>query len=314
MGARTGVMVLLAGVFLSTSSAEAAPAAARDGALRVTPAKARAGDAVVVRVDADPDAPSPAVVVAGRKLQLHAVRGGHEGIFAIPLEEKADTVRVRVSGDDATSVELPVEPREQQDVAVEVEEIFVDPPKDVRVQIERDQAAVARAYRDGPDELVTRRPFIWPRARRITGHFGDRRLFNGTVNSVHEGTDLAGAVGDPVRAANDGVVVLSEDLFYSGKTVIVGHGAGVYSAYLHLGGLGPEVGTQVRRGQLIGKVGETGRTTGPHLHFAIHADGRYIDPESFMRLRLSPATGGAVAADRADATTRRSGRRARSAR
>lgn len=311
------------GVWLMVLAASTATAAgAAESRVRVVPQKARMGDAVLVTVTqgrgaakarvggeaasarlggrpggdsaGDPAAdagPAPSLTVGTRKVQLHPVRGGYQGLVAIPLDEKAETLDVRAGSTTAAAdgdVKLTVLPRESPEVAIDVEEIFVDPPTDVRRRIEEDEGVIAKAYRAGPDDLLVRRPFAWPRARKISGRFGDRRVFNGRVNSVHQGTDLAGPVGSAVRAANDGTVVLSRELFYSGNTVIVAHGAGVYTAYLHLASLGAEVGTSVRRGELVGKVGETGRTTGAHLHFGVHVDGRYVDPESFMRLPLRP--------------------------
>jgi murein DD-endopeptidase MepM/ murein hydrolase activator NlpD len=112
-------------------------------------------------------------------------------------------------------------------------------------------------------------------------------MFNGKKQSQHYGTDLAGAVGAPVEATNDGLVVLARDCFASGKSIAVAHGGGLFSVYFHLSAIDVRPGDRVRRGQAIGKVGQTGRVTGPHLHFGMKVGDLYVDPESVYRLALS---------------------------
>src|SRR5690606_28296371 len=111
-------------------------------------------------------------------------------------------------------------------------------------------------------------------------------VFNGSLASVHYGLDLRGAVGAPIHAANAGVVVMVRDCFTSGNTVIVDHGAGLYTLYFHLSRFDVTEGQRVERGQLLGAVGSTGRVTGPHLHWSVHVDGRYVDPQRLLELAL----------------------------
>jgi murein DD-endopeptidase MepM/ murein hydrolase activator NlpD len=127
---------------------------------------------------------------------------------------------------------------------------------------------------------------VWPRAGKVTSGYGEQRRFNDTLESVHEGVDLLAPVGAGVRAANDGVVVVSRDCFNSGQTIFIDHGGGLFTGYFHLSEMQVQEGQRVRRGQRIGKVGNTGRSSAPHLHFAVRADGRYVDPQAFMKLRL----------------------------
>ena len=116
--------------------------------------------------------------------------------------------------------------------------------------------------------------------------FGDKRVFNGKMQSQHYGVDLDGAVGAPIIAAQDGEVVLVRHCYTSGRTVLLYHGAGVYSAYFHMSRTRVRAGQRVRRGQRIGDVGKTGRVTGPHLHFSMRVDGLYVDPASVLALDL----------------------------
>jgi len=128
------------------------------------------------------------------------------------------------------------------------------------------------------------KPFIHPRESRITSGFGRGREFNGTVTSRHMGTDFAGATGDPVRAANRGVVRIVGRFYLGGNVIYVDHGAGLTSAYLHLSRQLVAEGDTVHRGEVIGKVGATGRVTGPHLHLIVRYGRVTVDPLSLFAI------------------------------
>lgn len=275
-------------------TALAAGSAAAEMTVEVTPRSARPGDAVLVTVKGVSRTAATSDAVAAhledRPIQLWPIRGGVQGVAALPTAPaELGELAVKVAaGDTEVRKTITVRPRELDEVELAVEEIFVDPPPDVRRVIEDDRAAIAQAYTGGAELPVVRRPFAWPRARVITARFGQHRMFNGTLNSRHEGTDLAGKPGDLVRAANHGTVVLSRELFYSGRTVLIDHGAGIYTGYFHLSVANVAEGDVIERGRPIGEVGATGRVTGPHLHYAVRVGGQYVDPESFMRLPLKP--------------------------
>jgi murein DD-endopeptidase MepM/ murein hydrolase activator NlpD len=128
-------------------------------------------------------------------------------------------------------------------------------------------------------------PFARPRPGRITSVFGTGREFNGAVTSRHMGTDFAGAVGAPIRAANRGIVALTGRFFLGGNVVYLDHGDGLTSAYLHMSRIDVAEGDTVSRGQIIGRVGATGRVTGPHLHWIVRYGTITVDPESVLRLK-----------------------------
>jgi murein DD-endopeptidase MepM/ murein hydrolase activator NlpD len=127
--------------------------------------------------------------------------------------------------------------------------------------------------------------FVRPRPGRVTSPFGGGREFNGVVQSRHMGTDLAGVVGAPIRAMNRGVVALVGDFYLGGRVVYVDHGAGLTSAYLHMSRRLVSKGDTVRAGQVIGRVGATGRVTGPHLHWIVRYGGVTVDPVSVFSVR-----------------------------
>ncbi len=146
----------------------------------------------------------------------------------------------------------------------------------------------ARSRRVTSEALAT--PRLWhdrftaPRQARITSTFGIGRVFNGQLRSRHLGIDYDGDVGDPIRAANRGVVALVGKLYYSGGTVYVNHGGGLVTGYFHMSRTLVSVGDTVERGQLIGRVGQSGRVTGPHLHWSVRVGPTSVDGRSLLML------------------------------
>lgn len=115
---------------------------------------------------------------------------------------------------------------------------------------------------------------------RISGHFGNRRIFNQQIKAGHSGTDYAQPINTPVIAIADGKVALThEDMFLSGKTILIDHGYGLFASYSHLNRIDVQAGQTVKQGQIIGKIGQTGRATGPHLHFTFTWHNTRLDPE-----------------------------------
>ncbi len=151
-----------------------------------------------------------------------------------------------------------------------------------------------KAAREQAATLVSdgwRQSFQWPAIGRVSGAFGAQRVYNGEKGSYHTGEDIAVPTGTPVRAPADGVVVLAatgDPFTLEGHLLMVAHGMGLDSAFLHLSHIDVAVGDHVRRGQVIGESGMTGRATGPHLHWALTWRGERIDP----KLVAGPMTGG----------------------
>jgi murein DD-endopeptidase MepM/ murein hydrolase activator NlpD len=131
--------------------------------------------------------------------------------------------------------------------------------------------------------------FLRPRPARVTSRFGSGRLFNGRVSSSHLGIDYRGKVGEPIYAANRGVVALVDSFFLAGNVVYVNHGNGIVTGYFHMSQQEVAAGDTVERGQEIGLVGATGRVTGPHLHWSARFGALTIDPADLLSLR-SPFT------------------------
>ncbi|MGD9850401.1 MAG: M23 family metallopeptidase [Nitrospirales bacterium] len=129
-------------------------------------------------------------------------------------------------------------------------------------------------------------PFLEPVAGKITGVFGSRRVINGQPRRPHTGEDIAAPTGTPVLAINTGNVVLAVDHFFSGKGVVLDHGLGLFSMYFHLSEIEVKTGQPVQKGEAIGKVGASGRATGPHLHWGIRLNGSRVNPFALTNLPL----------------------------
>lgn len=154
-----------------------------------------------------------------------------------------------------------------------------------RARIARENAlarAVGTRAHDSPPRWTG--AFLQPRTSRVTSRFGTGRAFNGAVASRHLGVDFAGAVGAPIRAANRGVVALVDTFFLAGRVIYIDHGGGVVTGYFHLSEPLVSVGDTVTRGQTIGRVGATGRVTGPHLHWTARYGTRTVDPLDLIEI------------------------------
>lgn len=167
-----------------------------------------------------------------------------------------------------------------------VEPKYVQPPKEAlsRIEKEREKRALLFGHLSAPPTWEL--PFQRPVNGTISGSFGARRIFNNIPKSPHLGTDFRGAIGTPIRALTDGRVVLAEDHYYSGNAVYIDHGQGVLSMYGHLSEITVQKGEFVKKGDIIGKVGMTGRVTGPHLHLSLYIQGVSVDVIPFMEKEL----------------------------
>jgi murein DD-endopeptidase MepM/ murein hydrolase activator NlpD len=171
-------------------------------------------------------------------------------------------------------------------VALSVEGKFTEPNPEQQKQIEAGQQ-IKKEYlnRVTPDREWSG-SFSAPAAAGISDVFGSERIFNGKTSSPHLGLDFRVPSGTPVAAMNDGTVLLARPLYFEGNFVVIDHGQGLLTLYLHLSEFKVKEGEQVKRGQIIGLSGGTGRATGPHLHVAVRWQGTYLDPAALIRLQL----------------------------
>jgi Peptidase family M23 len=153
---------------------------------------------------------------------------------------------------------------------LKVEKQFVQPDPEQQKRAEEDQKKMKAIYDTVTPERLWDGPFRMPLKETVTGgNFGRRRVLNGQARSPHAGVDFPALTGTPVFAAQNGKVVLAENLYYSGNTVVIDHGFGIYTLYAHLSAIEVKPGESVETSTEIGKVGATGRVTGPHLHWGL---------------------------------------------
>ncbi|MDG2526438.1 M23 family metallopeptidase [Stenotrophomonas sp. HITSZ_GD] len=264
----------LAGGVLLAAFALPGPVAAQalDGRV-VFPASASQGALVIGKVP-----PGSQVEYAGRSLRVSEYGSV---VFGIGRDEQGPlTVQVTRPDGTRTPASITVTPRDWPTEQVNgVPPKTVNPPPEIAARIQREQAQVtaARARDDARPDFA--QPFVWPVQGRISGRFGNARIYNGQPGTGHSGMDIAVPTGTPVKAPAAGVITFAApDLYLTGGTVLLDHGFGVSSNFLHLSRIDVKVGDRVAQGQVIGAVGATGRATGPHLHWGMNWFDVRIDP------------------------------------
>ena len=212
-----------------------------------------------------------------------------DGAFLLGLgRDMPRTNTLTVTTDETCEQQVAVTMREYRLQEINgVPQQTVTPSKEhlERIRAERAKVRTAKAQRLSRDDGVraVREGFIWPVTGRISGVYGSQRIYNGTPGTPHYGVDVAGPTGTPVTAPAAGEVTLAEsDLFYSGGTVILDHGYGLSSSFLHLSEVSVAVGDQLVPGDLIGAIGATGRATGPHLDWRMSWFNQRIDPQMLV--------------------------------
>lgn len=275
-----------------------ASAAAGAPEVRFVPEAPRLGDLAVVHVRGL-GAGAGELHAFGHASALDPVgEGRHRGFVPVPVDTVPGTavVAVVVDGEVVARARLPVRGRafEQSELRVRKRFTRKKPPK-VRRRIRRESARMRKLWARPTTAArvlgAAHRPTAGPR----TSPFGVQRVFNGETRSVHYGLDLDGRTGAPVRAAFPGRVALSGHRYYSGRTLVLDHGSGLFTMYFHLSKRRVRLGQVVAAGDRLGDVGKSGRVTGPHLHFAVAVRVRalegkrkgktrsmYVDPEPVL--------------------------------
>lgn len=205
-------------------------------------------------------------------------------LLSVPLEakEKRLALSAAAAGGRSPQAAVALFDRKRPVQKLTVDKKYVDPPAKVMERIRRDRAQVKAALSSYSPVRQWALPLTRPVPGGISSLYGLKRVFNGQPRGYHRGLDLRGASGTPIKACADGRVVLCDDLYFSGKTVYLDHGQGVFTAYLHMSELLVQNGQEVRKGQVIGKVGATGRVTGPHLHLSLIVQGQSVDVEPLL--------------------------------
>jgi murein DD-endopeptidase MepM/ murein hydrolase activator NlpD len=224
-------------------------------------------------------------------------------LIGIDLDTRAGThdVTIETGQPDAaekTTYPLLVKPKAFPTRRLTVAEAFVNPPPEVQARISAEATRLEGLWATVSATPRWSGPFVRPVADPANSAFGSRSILNGQPRSPHGGADFLSAAGTPVHAPNDGVVVLAGDLYYTGQTVVIDHGLGLLSLFAHLSEIDVAEGDVVRADQIVGKVGSTGRVTGPHLHWTLRLAGARVDPLSLLAVAGSGKPAAATPASR----------------
>ena len=283
--------ILLAGVL----AAGAAPTPS--SGLTVTASTAAPAQGGVVAILVTSEHPLPALVLADGDTRVSLERAGGGTVFRglLGLDLAASTGARQVvfevpGGATRVAWSLRVVAGRCRVQSLSVDPRFVEVPKEEQERVKADQARVAEAYRRGSTGRLWT-SFARPVDAPSNGNFGARRVYNGKTRSFHAGLDLAAPEGTPVTAAGDGRVVLAGDLYFSGGTVLLDHGAGLFTQYFHLSRIDVKEGDTVTKGMRLGASGHTGRVTGPHLHWGAKLFGARVNPENLLALPAWPLPG-----------------------
>lgn len=225
----------------------------------------------------------------GNRIYLNddEVKVGENGYFVLGFAREAESehqVDVVTANGERTQYPLHVASREfniQRIDGLPQQTVTPDPEAQKRVRHENQQIAAARQVRS--DMTYFAGPFTWPASGRISGVYGSQRILNGEPRAPHWGLDIAAPTGTPVYAPVNGVVVLAHpDMLMSGGTLILDHGHGVFSNFLHLHSIDVAIGDYVEQGDKIAEIGATGRATGPHLDWRMNWGSMRVDPQLLL--------------------------------
>jgi murein DD-endopeptidase MepM/ murein hydrolase activator NlpD len=214
------------------------------------------------------------------------------GIAGVSLETKAGAYPLQLTGSTkggrkiSFERKLTVQRAKYPSIAVTVARQYTEPSAEQLQRIDRDKVLKQEVFRRVDADRQWAGSFSPPVDARISDVFGTRRIFNGKAQSTHQGLDYAVPPGTPVSAVNAGTVLLARPLFFEGNCIVLDHGQGLLTLYLHLSDFKVKEGDHVARGQEIGLSGGSGRATGPHLHVAVRWQGVYMDPATLLKLRF----------------------------
>jgi hypothetical protein len=294
IGACDNRLVWLRLLALAIVTAAAGPQT--DGALRLSTAarSLQPGELVVLTISAPAGVAGVEVSAFGRTVPAFPTgQLRWQALIGIDLDAGPGVQSVAVSarrGDRLLSASLTLRIRSRRFARrqLQVDDAFVTPPPEVRARIERESRELERVWTASAPERMWTTPFVRPVDGVALSRFGTLSVYNGQPRGRHGGADFRASEGTPVRAPAGGRIVVARSLYFSGNTVVIDHGLGLFSVLAHLSEFSVNEGESVAAGRVIGLAGATGRVTGPHLHWAVRVDSARIDPLSVLAL-LGPA-------------------------
>lgn len=222
----------------------------------------------------------PIVQYEGVRVTVAPVDNQWMALVGIPLDATAGTQALYLQNGETINFQIQPKQYRTQQISIK-DKNKVNPDEESSQRIIQEQA-LQKQIRTHFTEKPPALDFIKPAPGYDTGRFGLRRIINNQPRSPHSGMDIAAAKGTPVKVTAAGQVLYTGDFFFSGNTIYVDHGSGLISMYAHLSEIDVQPGDVVQQGEVIGKVGSTGRATGPHLHWSVYLNGEAVDPALFL--------------------------------
>jgi murein DD-endopeptidase MepM/ murein hydrolase activator NlpD len=259
-----------------------------------SPQQLESGSPVLFRIELDQPADSLHGTWLDHPLVFNKAQQGNSWyvLAGIDVEQAPGTYPLELTATASNGQELhatqqlTVLPGSYKTTTLHVEEKYVQPDAATLARIAADKAVKDAAFAHTIPQPLWNGSFRSPVPFAPTDSFGTRRMFNDKLASIHRGTDFHAPSGTPVVAANDGVVIIAQGMFYEGNLVVVDHGQQFSTLYMHLSKIEVKVGDRVHKGERLGLSGATGRVTGPHLHLGVRWQGMYVDAVKLLKLTL----------------------------
>ncbi|HSR11797.1 MAG TPA: M23 family metallopeptidase [Thermodesulfobacteriota bacterium] len=263
--------------------------------MKIFPKRVKPGGVCFVRVSGAGSTAQIHGEFRGKKFPLQFTeKNAFEALVGIDLNTSPGKYSVRVDGlpgtkDGGKIVSVQVEKTDFPTESLSLPPSMVELNPETEARAERESKRFNELFRMSSEQRYWRGAFIRPVPGELSTPFGVRRIINGQPKNPHSGIDLRGEEGTPVLATNGGKVALTGDFFFPGNAVFLDHGAGVYSMYFHLSEIVAAEGDVVKKGSVVGKVGSTGRSSGPHLHFGVMIRGARVNPMSLINVTENAA-------------------------
>ncbi|MFO7594052.1 MAG: peptidoglycan DD-metalloendopeptidase family protein [Pseudomonadota bacterium] len=236
-------------------------------------------------IDLGDSATKPVVHYDGKKVMVKQRGDSWVAVVGLPLSAKPGMHTLRLDKDAKLSFQVRDKQYEEQHITIKNKRKVNPYAKDLK-RIRSEQARSRKAFAGWNAERPAQLDFLLPVSGRLSGTFGKKRFFNGQPRRPHSGLDIAAPTGTPVKAPAAGKITEIGNYFFNGNTVFIDHGEGLITMFCHLDSIDVEIGQEVNKGDVVAKVGATGRVTGPHLHWTMSLNNTRIDPALF----LSPET------------------------
>jgi murein DD-endopeptidase MepM/ murein hydrolase activator NlpD len=283
------LMAMTVVVSAAASSAQT-PAPSRGSSSVSVSVSARAvqpGELVLLKIKTPANTPSVRVRGMGREYPAFIESSMEWGaLVGIDLDVKPGRYDLSVvAGEAATdqaTYRLVVLPKKFATRQLTVDPAFVNPPAEAQARIRADAERLNRVWASSSAMRLWSGKFVRPVTAPANSAFGSRSVFNGESRNPHGGADFSSLAGTPVRSPNAGRIVVAADLYFTGNTVVIDHGLGLFSLFAHLQSIDVREGDTVVTGQFVGDVGATGRVTGPHLHWTVRVNDARVDPMSLL--------------------------------